>query len=91
MTEFMQIVMLQNETFNMWAWIIGTVLWWILVGVDLVHQENTKQYDEGEAYLMAFFAPIWPIMVAVLLVMAIPASIVWIGKYIGNKLALKQI
>ena len=76
---FIQIITLQNPTFNGWAWGIGTVL--LLIGIGLQYEENAD--DSTIAIVVALF---WPIFLAVSIMMGIIAFPVWIGERLGNYL-----
>ena len=79
MDTFIQIITLQNPTFNGWAWGIGTVL--LLIGIGLQYEKNAD--DSVIAIMVALF---WPVFLAVSIMMGIIAFPVWIGKMLGNHL-----
>ena len=81
MNTLMQIIMLQNATFNQWAWIIGTVISLIIVGM----KWETYAHDETEVpitlSILAFF---WPICLLMVLLVGIVYSPIWIGRQIAK-------
>jgi hypothetical protein len=79
---FIQIITLQNPTFNGWAWGIGTVL--LLIGIGLQYEKNAD--DSIIAMLVALF---WPIFLAVSIMMGIIAFPVWVGVKINKHLLVK--
>ena len=81
MNTLMQIITLQNATFNQWAWIIGTVIILIIVGM----KWETYAHDEQEVpitlSILAFF---WPICLLMVLLVGIVYCPIWIGRQLAK-------
>jgi hypothetical protein len=80
MNTLMQIITLQNATFNQWTWIIGTVIILILVGMKW---ENNTHHEE-ELILMSFLALFWPFWLLMVLLAGILYSPIWIGRQLAK-------
>ena len=81
MNTLMQIITLQNATFNQWTWIIGTVIILILIGMDW----DNYAYDDGEYHVMRIaVAFIWPICLLMVLLVGIVYSPIWIGRQLAK-------
>jgi predicted membrane channel-forming protein YqfA (hemolysin III family) len=81
MNTLMQIITLQNATFNQWTWIIGTVISLILIGM----KWETYAHDEQEVpitlSILAFF---WPICLLMVLLVGIVYCPIWIGRQLAK-------
>lgn len=75
----MQIVTLQNPTFNLSAWTIGAVILLVIIGMG-------PQDDVYGSILVALF---WPIFLAVLIMMGMITLPVWIGNKLREHLMVK--
>lgn len=77
MNTFMQIVTLQNSTFNVWAWVIGTIILLIIAGMNF-------DEDPPRSIIFGFFALIWPLLMPVLIGMGLLALPFWVGIKIND-------
>lgn len=77
MNTFMQIVTLQNATFNGWAWVIGTIILLIIAGMNF-------EKDPLNAIGVGIFALIWPFLMPVLIGMGLLALPFWVGIKIND-------
>jgi hypothetical protein len=91
MNTLMQIITLQNATFNQWTWITGTVIILIIVGM----KWDNYAYDDGEYHAMLIddgeyhamlilVAFIWPICLLMVLLVGIVYSPIWIGRQLAK-------
>jgi hypothetical protein len=69
----MQIITLQNPTFNMWAWILGTVIMLIIAGMGF-------EEEPENATILAIFSWAWPTLLVILTVFFVGYTPFWIGK-----------
>lgn len=77
MTTFMQIVTLQNSTFNGWAWVIGTIILLIIAGMNF-------DEDEPRSIVLGFFALIWPFLMPVFILIGLGALPFWVGRKLNT-------
>ena len=82
MNNFIEIITLQNATFNQWAWIIGAIILLITAGV-------TFKEDPESSVSIILIAFVWPIVVGVALAAAVLLSPVWVGMKLGDYLQEK--
>lgn len=77
MNTLIQILTLQNGTFNAWAYGIGTVILLIVAGMNF-------EEDRDEAFRLIFIALVWPFFLCSLLIVGIVAISVWLGKTLNG-------
>lgn len=75
MNELIHILTLQNATFNVWAWAIGTVISLILIGM-----RWEEHREDSITMIPLVFA--WPFFFAVSLIAGIIYTPIWIGRKI---------
>ena len=80
MNTLMQIITLQNATFNQWAWIIGTVIILIIAGMNW----DSYTSDDDEPIKLIFVAFIWPFCLLMVLLVGIVYSPIWIGRQLAK-------
>ena len=73
MNTFMQIITLQNPTFNLWAWLIGTII--VLVIAGMGYEEEPEN-----AIILSLFSWAWPMSVIVLMVFLVGCTPFWVGR-----------
>lgn len=79
MNTFMQIVTLQNSTFNGWAWVIGAVILLVIAGMGF-------DEDPGTAVIFGACSLFWPMFLVVGIVIAIISTPIWVGRKINTML-----
>ena len=77
MNNFIEIITLQNATFNLWAWIIGTIILLIIAGVTF------KENPENTIFVIVF-SFVWPIFAGLALVIGVLLSPMWVGMKLGD-------
>lgn len=73
MNNFMQIITLQNPTFNGWVWFIGTAI--IIIKAGFEYEE-----DQITAIKLAVFSWTWPIPAFFLIVLSPGYLLFWVGR-----------
>ena len=81
MNTLMQIITLQNATFNQWTWIIGTVIILIMVGMNW---ENYAHDEPEVPMILSVIAFFWPICLLMVLLVGIVYSPIWIGRQLAK-------
>ena len=81
MNTLMQIITLQNATFNQWAWIIGTIIILILIGMNWENYAHDEPEVPITLGILAFF---WPICLLMVLLAGIVYSPIWIGRQLAK-------
>ena len=78
MNQLTHTLLLQNSTFNGWAWAIGTLILLILVGI---------HWDDGDTktILMIPISFFWPVIFGFLLIVGIVYIPIWVGRQLAKR------